>query len=277
MKRMRSEMKIFLGSRWFILASVLTAVLCFLTPVYYGEGITDLSVLELFRLKAGHAVSIQYDQYQIEVILARIAQGYVAMFVPVLSALSFVVYQHAEKTGRYKRFFLLRCESNGRYYRHKWLCGMISGGLTMVIGIFCFEMVFFVIDRVAFPSSAIHIGVGGLFYLRYYAGVFLYGAVSAIPAMLISMLCNNLYFVICIPFISVYMYNLFVSYLSSTSISTMLPGGILFLDNLYSYSFVSMFGDLFSFVQLALESVFLLAVATVVIMLWERHQLDTAV
>lgn len=64
----------------------------------------------------------------------------------------------AEKTGRYKRFFLLRCESNGRYYRHKWLCGMISGGLTMVIGIFCFEMAFFVIDRVAFPSSATFLG-----------------------------------------------------------------------------------------------------------------------
>ena len=49
-------------------------------------------------------------------------------------------------------------------------------------------------------SGTITVGksVEQLFYMQYYAGIFVYGAVSAIPAMLISFLCCNLYFIVCI-------------------------------------------------------------------------------
>ena len=164
-----------------------------------------MSTLELLRLKANPSFAIEPMQYQISVILPRAVQGYLAMFVPVLSALPFIVFQQAEKSGRYQRFYMFRSTSSRQYYGKKWLFGMVTAGLEQ------------------------------LFYMQYYAGIFVYGAVSAIPAMLISFLCCNLYFIVCIPFIAVFMCNLLVSYLYRFADNCPIPHFVQIQGNLYSF------------------------------------------
>ena len=90
---------------------------------------------------------------------------------------------------------------------------MVTGGLVLLFGVILFELSFIAMDYYISGTITVGKSVEQLFYMQYYAGIFVYGAVSAIPAMLISFLCCNLYFIVCIPFIAVFMCNLLVSYL----------------------------------------------------------------
>lgn len=212
-KKSFTEISIFLASKWFFISIFVVTILCYMTPVYYGDGVSEMSTLELLRLKANPSFAIEPMQYQISVILPRAVQGYLAMFVPVLSALPFIVFQQAEKSGRYQRFYMFRSTSSRQYYGKKWLFGMMTGGLVLLFGVILFELSFIAMDYYISGTITVGKSVEQLFYMQYYAGIFVYGAVSAIPAMLISFLCCNLYFIVCIPFIAVFMCNLLVSYL----------------------------------------------------------------
>lgn len=212
-KKSFAEISIFLASKWFFISIFVVTILCYMTPVYYGDGVSEMSTLELLRLKANPSFAIEPMQYQISVILPRAVQGYLAMFVPVLSALPFIVFQQAEKSGRYQRFYMFRSTSSRQYYGKKWLFGMVTGGLVLLFGVILFELSFIAMDYYISGTITAGKSVEQLFYMQYYAGIFVYGAVSAIPAMLISFLCCNLYFIVCIPFIAVFMCNLLVSYL----------------------------------------------------------------
>lgn len=209
-KKSFAEISIFLASKWFFISIFVVTILCYMTPVYYGDGVSEMSTLELLRLKANPSFAIEPMQYQISVILPRAVQGYLAMFVPVLSALPFIVFQQAEKSGRYQRFYMFRSTSSRQYYGKKWLFGMVTGGLVLLFGVILFELSFIAMDYYISGTITVGKSVEQLFYMQYYAGIFVYGAVSAIPAMLISFLCCNLYFIVCIPFIAVFMYNLLV-------------------------------------------------------------------
>lgn len=211
-KKSFAEISIFLASKWFFISIFVVTILCYMTPVYYGDGVSEMSTLELLRLKANPSFAIEPMQYQISVILPRAVQGYLAMFVPVLSALPFIVFQQAEKSGRYQRFYMFRSTSSRQYYGKKWLFGMVTGGLVLLFGVILFELSFIAMDYYISGTITVGKSVEQLFYMQYYAGIFVYGAVSAIPAMLISFLCCNLYFIVCIPFIAVFMCNLLVSY-----------------------------------------------------------------
>ena len=91
-KKSFAEISIFLASKWFFISIFVVTILCYMTPVYYGDGVSEMSTLELLRLKANPSFAIEPMQYQISVILPRAVQGYLAMFVPVLSALPFIVF-----------------------------------------------------------------------------------------------------------------------------------------------------------------------------------------
>ena len=251
-KKSFAEISIFLASKWFFISIFVVTILCYMTPVYYGDGVSEMSTLELLRLKANPSFAIEPMQYQISVILPRAVQGYLAMFVPVLSALPFIVFQQAEKSGRYQRFYMFRSTSSRQYYGKKWLFGMVTGGLVLLFGVILFE----------------------LFYMQYYAGIFVYGAVSAIPAMLISFLCCNLYFIVCIPFIAVFMCNLLVSYLYRFADNCPIPHFVQIQGNLYSFGFCYIFSDVLSFVQLTIEMIVLLTVSVGFVALHNHLKLD---
>ena len=156
-KKSFAEISIFLASKWFFISIFVVTILCYMTPVYYGDGVSEMSTLELLRLKANPSFAIEPMQYQISVILPRAVQGYLAMFVPVLSALPFIVFQQAEKSGRYQRFYMFRSTSSRQYYGKKWLFGMVTGGLVLLFGVILFELSFIAMDY--YISGTITAGV----------------------------------------------------------------------------------------------------------------------
>ena len=273
-KKSFAEISIFLASKWFFISIFVVTILCYMTPVYYGDGVSEMSTLELLRLKANPSFAIEPMQYQISVILPRAVQGYLAMFVPVLSALPFIVFQQAEKSGRYQRFYMFRSTSSRQYYGKKWLFGMVTGGLVLLFGVILFELSFIAMDYYISGTITVGKSVEQLFYMQYYAGIFVYGAVSAIPAMLISFLCCNLYFIVCIPFIAVFMYNLLVSYLYRFADNCPIPHFVQIQGNLYSFGFCYIFSDVLSFVLLTIEMIVLLTVSAGFVALHNHLKLD---
>ena len=199
-KKSFAEISIFLASKWFFISIFVVTILCYMTPVYYGDGVSEMSTLELLRLKANPSFAIEPMQYQISVILPRAVQGYLAMFVPVLSALPFIVFQQAEKSGRYQRFYMFRSTSSRQYYGKKWLFGMVTGGLVLLFGVILFELSFIAMDYYISGTITVGKSVEQLFYMQYYAGIFVYGAVTFILSYvyhLSQFLCVICLFLIC--------------------------------------------------------------------------------
>ena len=164
---------------------------------------------------------------------------------------------------------MFRSTSSRQYYGKKWLFGMVTGGLVLLFGVILFELSFIAMDYYISGKS-----VEQLFYMQYYAGIFVYGAVSAIPAMLISFLCCNLYFIVCIPFIAVFMCNLLVSYLYRFADNCPIPHFVQIQGNLYSFGFCYIFSDVLSFVQLTIEMIVLLTVSVGFVALHNHLKLD---
>ena len=70
-KKSFAEISIFLASKWFFISIFVVTILCYMTPVYYGDGVSEMSTLELLRLKANPSFAIEPMQYEIWVILPR--------------------------------------------------------------------------------------------------------------------------------------------------------------------------------------------------------------
>ena len=66
-KKSFAEISIFLASKWFFISIFVVTILCYMTPVYYGDGVSEMSTLELLRLKANPSFAIEPMQYQISV------------------------------------------------------------------------------------------------------------------------------------------------------------------------------------------------------------------
>ena len=88
-KKSFAEISIFLASKWFFISIFVVTILCYMTPVYYGDGVSEMSTLELLRLKANPSFAIEPMQYQISVILPRAVQGYLAMYYRLCHLLFF--------------------------------------------------------------------------------------------------------------------------------------------------------------------------------------------
>ena len=58
-KKSFAEISIFLASKWFFISIFVVTILCYMTPVYYGDGVSEMSTLELLRLKANPSFAIE--------------------------------------------------------------------------------------------------------------------------------------------------------------------------------------------------------------------------
>ena len=263
-KKSFAEISIFLASKWFFISIFVVTILCYMTPVYYGDGVSEMSTLELLRLKANPSFAIEPMQYQISVILPRAVQGYLAMFVPVLSALPFIVFQQAEKSGRYQRFYMFRSTSSRQYYGKKWLFGMVTGGLVLLFGVILFELSFIAMDYYISGTITVGKNPSNNYFTCNITPVSLYMVqCPLIPAMLITAFCA-------VTFILSYVYHLsqkfvciilLVSYLYRFADNCPIPHFVQIQGNLYSFGFCYIFSDVLSFVQLTIEMIVLLYVS----------------
>lgn len=211
---MRKELFRMVCSVWFVLGICFTFALCFFSELVMGEhSYTIIQVLQNMSPAemAGEA------QLLPDVALRNAFSGYVTLFLPIVSALPMVQLLHVETGSGYKRFYMSR-RSCREYYWNKWIAGMLSGALMLLI-VAVFFHVFLALSLPEMDAETLKMAGytarnRALNAGRTYIGILAYGAFSVIPAIMVSSFTNNFYFVLCLPFMFSYFWDVAMSSLA---------------------------------------------------------------
>ena len=202
----------------FWLSVVGTAAICMFSELYVTPQGETKTVIEMFMQYSKNAMlaDVKLCSYNVFVTGFR---GWLTLFVPVIVSISAVgIYIDERKSGMWR----LTLHRTGRikYSISGGLFILISGGLVLALG----SGIFAVLAAVMFPSLSAYSAEnassfteftfrqGTGMYGIYMAGglplcaavqlaeTFFYGMVCSAAAMLLSVLCENKYVIICIPF-----------------------------------------------------------------------------
>lgn len=179
----------------------------------------DVSVLDAM-CRIARAGMLANTQFCTHYVLRSCISGWVKMFLPMIAAFPFVSLHCTEHAAGSARFSCVRMSKHS-YEAGTFLSAMLCGGLMMLTALILFAC----IAAVRFPSIAEYdtslremyersfaemypfysvLGYPYLYALRG-AELFLYGAVSAVPACFLTCLMRNKYLVLSIPFFLKYM------------------------------------------------------------------------
>ena len=196
----------------FLGAVLLTAVLCFTAPTYH-DLTTDrsYSVFEsFFSFKRDFMQSDQ--QFASLNVFQNGLGGYITMFLPIIVAFPFMVSFCAERNSGLMRFTISRTGCL-RYYLSKFFAVMIGGGLAAMLGYAIYGAVVYGF----FPNlnsyqmdefmQEMYPDGQALQVLKMLLCAFIYGAITTLPAFLISSFSRNPYLITCVPFLMVYIWN----------------------------------------------------------------------
>lgn len=247
---MRIEFSRIITMPYFYVGIVLCCLFCFTMETYAGGETFSQSLLQVLP-GLGRRETIDIELLNPCILIQGAVTGYLSLFAPVLTSIPYVISYSEEKKTRYKYYRISRTSLKS-YYCNKWAAGILGGGIVMLIGCFLFHLcllIFF--PQLGSGSEYLHsVGISGsmqlLFYIQIYLGLFFYGMISVLPAIILSVFCNNLYFLICIPFLVTFFWNLFVSRLSEWIIYTYKGEHITLatINYLYSTSIVDGFTSL---------------------------------
>lgn len=196
-------------SAGFLAAILVTFLLCFTENVYIDTSdMRQFSALEAL-FKFDRAFMESRSSFCSLSVFKSALSGYSAMFLPILASFPFVFSQSAERNSGNIRFSIFRAKRL-KYYFSKFICGVVSGGISVMLGVAMFGIFSFF----AFPGLEYY----QTFDLEFYApdGVFaeivrkllsalIYGCASAVPAFFLSSFCRNRYIVLCVPFLTRFM------------------------------------------------------------------------
>ena len=196
----------------FIGAVLLTAVLCFTAPTYHDIA-TDrsYSVFESFFSFKREFIESDTQFASISVFQNGLG-GYISMFLPIIVAFPFMVSFCAERNSGLMRFTISRTGCL-RYYLSKFFAVMIGGGLAAILGYAIYGAVVY-----GFFPNVNSYELDEFYYemhpdsqtaevLKMLLSAFIYGAVTTLPAFLISSFSRNPYLITCVPFLMVYIWN----------------------------------------------------------------------
>lgn len=194
---------------------LLTVLLCFTAQAYYdvaeNRNYSVVGVLMEFRREEMFADS-QFSAYQI---LSCISGGWLRLFIPIIAAFPLMPLICDERESKCVRYSVFRT-SKFSFSTGSFLTAMISGGLAVLCGFALFAVLVYTL----FPNISEYAPelrdsaewwISGTYPLFEKYGypymialdcleMFLYGAISAIPALIMTAFMKNKYLVLCIPF-----------------------------------------------------------------------------
>ncbi|MCH5196990.1 MAG: hypothetical protein J1F28_09755 [Oscillospiraceae bacterium] len=196
------ELRKNLTSAGFFICVLFTVVLLFCAEIY-----TDRLTMERYSairalLDLDRAELAKQTEFENIMVMSNARNGWITLFVPIITAFCFVLQVCAERAGNAVRYGICR-SSKIKYNLSRCFSGIVSGGLALALGyaIFC-GLVFFMFPNASEMSefSAQAMENSRFDFLKAMLGMWLYGAFWSIPAMFCTSVMRNKYLIICIPF-----------------------------------------------------------------------------
>ncbi len=208
-KSLKCDFQKTLISAGFLAAILVTFLLCFTEDVYVDTSdMRKFSALEaLFKFDRSFMES--KSSFCSLLVFKSALSGYSAMFLPILASFPFVFSQSAERNSGNIRFSIFRAKRL-KYYFSKFFCGVISGGICVLLGVALFGIFsFFAFPRLeCYPDLPLEFyAPDGIFaeIARKLLSAFIYGCVSTVPSFFLSSFCRNRYIILCVPFLTRFM------------------------------------------------------------------------
>lgn len=218
----------------FYICIIFTAVLCICTGIYRdtingNEYSAIKSLMEFDReFMLNNTLFCSYS------VAARGAGSWLTMFIPIISSFAFVPLVCDRIESGFVRFSVFR-SSKFSYRTAEFLTACISGGLAVMLGYMLFMgLVYILFPNISeysseaqallseelsyiYPEASKH---GHAFLLAIKSlEMFLYGAISAVPSIMLTCFIRNKYLVMCIPFFIKYVVTQTSAKLSATAFS----------------------------------------------------------
>lgn len=225
---------------------VLTFLLCFTSVAYrdYDTG-KEYSIIEsIFSLDD------DFKKMHVEFYWRNIYSGalgeYLTMLLPIITAFTFIPNFCSERNSGLVRYTVYRTGTI-RYCVSKFVTAVLCGGLAVLIG----NLLFIGASYLLFlkPEDYQHLVEFGeilpseftfswMSFRRNTLGCFLTGAMSTLPAFVLSAFVKNRYIITCVPFMAMYMYSSFLQKLMMNAkdpVEFYLDYFYLFTDSLSNY------------------------------------------
>lgn len=218
MKTIKNSMvnlKMIFTNYGFYICTAFTVVLCFCAGIYRDPiNNNEYSVIKSL-MEFNREFMLNDKSFCSYSVAERGSGSWLSMFIPIISAFAFIPLVCDESESRFVRFSVFR-SSKFSYRTSKFLTGCISGGLAVMLGYIIFTASVYVLFpniseyspeaqamlreelSYIYPEASKH---GHVFLLGIKSlEMFLYGAVSAVPSVMLTCLMRNKYLVMCIPF-----------------------------------------------------------------------------
>ena len=224
LKILKQDFKRIYFSYGFLVCALLTFGFCFTAPVYTtntGKDYTAFSVLTSFS-KEDIQNSLCLSSYRV---FNHSVNSYLNLFIPIVASFPFITAYGSERNSGNIRFTIVRV-GKLRYCFSKFLSCIAAGGTAVVLGYFFYG----IFTAFLFPSENLipllanqqrNTLLNMVTKITFNAiGMFLYGAVSALPAFLLAAFIHNKYIITCIPFMILYVLQSAISQISTNAINT---------------------------------------------------------
>lgn len=209
------NLKAILHGYGFYLCILFTLFLCSCTGIYFDTVTNnEYSVIRVLVSFDKQFMIKNTDFCSINIVLKG-AGSWLSMFIPIISAFAFIPFICDESESKFKRNVIVR-SSKINYCTSKFFSSCFSGGFAIMFGYILFILFAFMLfpNITEYSSDIKDIYIDELtgYYPKFdeYGTVyvlaiksvemFIYGFLSAIPAMLLTCITKNKYIILCIPF-----------------------------------------------------------------------------
>lgn len=205
-----------LSSYGIYICIIFTVILCFETGVYIDASNNNKYSAIKSLMTFNHNFMVNNTEFCSINISIKVLNGWITMFIPIIGAFTYVPLVCDEFESKAVRNIIFR-SSKSRFYSSKFLTACISGGLSVMVGyIISVALIFAFFPNINEYSEELQTIFKESFFSDYsniirscnYSSilllkcseVFVYGAFSTVPAILLTAITRNKYLIICIPF-----------------------------------------------------------------------------
>lgn len=258
-----NEIKKNTGSLAFVMSAIAVAVLCLASGIYTDPVSGRIySIFECVYAFDSEFIKSNYAFSSIMVFL-RGMNEYLLMFMPVLTAVSYIGVFSSEFESSFYRYEMFRTQKKC-IVLSKFCGGIINGGMVALIGTMLYGLIVLILfpdfgsyqvdtetTKMLFSDNVL------IITMKRFAGMFLYGMFSSMLTVMLSALIRNIYVVLCLPFMITYLYSMTLNKIALSE-EVLYTEAFTKIQLLYPQSIIYLFDNSSAVATLLLNVVFLI-------------------